>query len=107
MTDQRVQEQVDVVQHCLKQHRLNWVGGTGWLARSQAEIALGRLAIWAEAGLAAAPATTLNEPEGVDERSSPGSSSDAPGAATRLAPASPGSLSAAAAAVPNEAEQGQ
>jgi hypothetical protein len=38
-------------------------------------------------GMLAALELLLEGSEGVDERSSPGSSSDAPGAATRLAPA--------------------
>lgn len=41
-----VQEQMDTVQHAL-----SMIGGTGWIARSQAEIALGRLAAWAERGV--------------------------------------------------------
>lgn len=41
-----VQKEVDTVQHAL-----SMIGGTGWIARSEAEIALGRLAAWAEHGL--------------------------------------------------------
>ena len=45
--DARVEEEVATVQHALAM-----IGGTGWIARSEAEIALGRLAAWADAGIA-------------------------------------------------------
>lgn len=43
---QEVEKNVATVQHAL-----SMIGGIGWIARSEAEQALGRLAAWADHGL--------------------------------------------------------